>query len=86
MSKPNRDLSDSSFLKSGISHEEVVKRVGVPDSKIGSGMLIYVYNLNDGSNLVLNYGQSERALQIARLVLPNKTSKDIVALNHNLCL
>jgi hypothetical protein len=46
---------DLSFLKSGISYDEIVAQIGEADRNIGSGINIFQYDFPDGSVLTLQF-------------------------------
>ena len=52
-SKP--ELSDFDFVELGMSYDEVVSRMGEEDRDIGSGIHLMVYELVDGTEIVLSF-------------------------------
>ncbi len=70
-------LEDFSFLKAGISFDEVVAQVGNPDGNIGSGIHIFVYKLQDGSEVHISFIYLDN-LNNASLLLPDGTGKVLV--------
>jgi hypothetical protein len=50
-----RKFSDFEFLKLGMSYDEVVKNVGEADQDIGSGVHLFVYELTDGTEVLLSF-------------------------------
>ncbi|MFV1859603.1 MAG: hypothetical protein ACC647_09675 [Anaerolineales bacterium] len=50
-----RVLSDFEFLQLGMGYEEVVARVGESDRDAGSGVHLMVYELDDGTEIVLSF-------------------------------
>jgi hypothetical protein len=48
-------LSDFEFLELGMEYDQVVKRVGEADRDIGSGVHLMVYELEDGTEIVLSF-------------------------------
>lgn len=46
---------DLSFIEKGMSYDSIVENLGEPDAEIGSGIHIFVYNLEDGSKLTLSF-------------------------------
>jgi hypothetical protein len=48
-------LSDFEFLELGMEYDEVVTRVGEADRDIGSGIHLMVYELEDGTEIVLSF-------------------------------
>ncbi len=48
-------LSDFDFLQIGMGYEEVVTRVGDSDRDAGSGTHLMVYELDDGTEIVLSF-------------------------------
>jgi hypothetical protein len=61
-------LSDFSFLDPGMTYEEVVSRVGEPDRDVGSGVHLFVYDLDDGSELMLSFISLESLQAVYRYV------------------
>jgi hypothetical protein len=75
--KEKLTLDDFSFLKAGISFDEVVVKVGNPEDDIGSGFHIFVYNLQDGSVVLLCFGSLDH-IQYASITFPDGTAKFLV--------
>jgi hypothetical protein len=48
-------LSDFSFIDIGMSYDDIVERVGEPDRDVGSGVYLFVYDLNDGGEIMLSF-------------------------------
>lgn len=48
-------IADFDFLELGMSYDEVVGKVGEADSDIGSGIHLKVYQLEDGTELILSF-------------------------------
>ncbi len=48
-------LSDFEFLELGMEYDEVVAKVGEADRDIGSGIHLMVYELGDGTELVMSF-------------------------------
>lgn len=74
------DLKRTSFstLKRGMGANEILPLVGAPHRQVGSGLLIYEYDLENGSKMMLNYGPHGAALWKARIVHPDGTKEMIV--------
>jgi len=74
------DLQRTNFsaLKRGMLSKEIVPLVGAPHRRAGSGMIIYEYDLQDGSKILLNYGPNGSALWKARIIHPDGTKEMIV--------
>lgn len=55
--RDNRDLSlsDFDFLRIGMSYPEVVAEVGEANRDVGSGIHLMVYELQDGTELMLSF-------------------------------
>jgi hypothetical protein len=49
------ELADFDFLELGMSYDEIVSRVGEADRDIGSGVHLMVYELADGTEIVLSF-------------------------------
>jgi hypothetical protein len=47
--------ADFEFLEIGMSYDEIVARVGPADREVGSGLHIFVYDLDDGSQMTLSF-------------------------------
>jgi hypothetical protein len=67
---PKHDISDFSFLKKGMSYQQIVDKVGEPDEEVGSGAYIYIYYLSDGRSVALSFIQLS-SLYSARLIKEN---------------
>ena len=48
-------LANFDFLELGMSYDEVVDKVGEADRDIGSGIFLMVYQLDDGTELILSF-------------------------------
>jgi hypothetical protein len=48
-------LRDFSFLSIGMSYDQIVSNVGVPDRDVGSGVYLFQYDLNDGRKIMLQF-------------------------------
>jgi len=48
-------LADFDFLELGMSYDEVVAKIGEADRDIGSGINLKVYQLEDGTELILSF-------------------------------
>lgn len=73
-----RKLDDFDFLKVGMSLDEIEKQVGGPDRNVGSGVIIVVYDLSNGSKVYLGFGSDITNLLEASVYLPDGTVKRIV--------
>jgi len=49
------ELSDFDFLELGMPYDEVVSRMGEADRDVGSGIHLMVYELADGTEIVLSF-------------------------------
>lgn len=59
-----RKVSDFEFLKVGDLRTEILDKFGEPDDNIGSGLHIYVYNIEDEKNIVLNFSADDKLTKI----------------------
>ena len=75
ISKPA--LSDFEFLELGMEYDQVVTRVGEADRDIGSGVHLMVYELEDGTELVLSF-PSLTSLAAAYLYDPESGDREII--------
>jgi len=48
-----RTVEQFQFLQPGVAITEVVTRVGKPDMEVGYGQVSWIYNLADGSELLI---------------------------------
>ena len=69
---------DFEFLSYGMEREEVEEKLGKPHRFVGSGITMPVYNLVDGSYVILNYGVEYKSLEFATLVSKDNKSKEIL--------
>ena len=65
--------SDLEFIREGISYDEVISRIGEPKKDIGSGVYLFEYNLDDGSQLRLGFIQLD---YLFRAVIIEKDGKE----------
>ena len=70
--------TDFDFLVVGISYDDVVARVGPPARDIGSGTYLYVYDLNDGSEMLLSFIRLD-SLYSAAIRYPDGRTEFIVS-------
>lgn len=54
-SDDDRDFSDFEFLKLGMSYDVVIANVGEADRDSGSGVHLLVYELTDGTEMLLSF-------------------------------
>ena len=66
-----RDLAsfESALLQSDRSFDALCSRVGPPDWETGSGLMIFVYDLLDGSQIWLGYGGPEDLMYARHIAL-----------------
>jgi hypothetical protein len=64
-------------LKKGMNYDEVISKVGRPSRFGGSGVPLYVYDLECGGFLTLNFGTYENSLQLASYTDKNGKSGDL---------
>ncbi len=70
------------FLEFLISYDEIVAQLGPPDEKLKTGMTMYMYYFEDGSELMLVFYPSEDYVLLlisALLTLPDGTRVDLVS-------
>jgi len=70
-------LSDFEFLELGMEYDQVVTRVGEADRDIGSGVHLMVYELEDGTELVLSF-PSLTSLAAAYLYDPESGNQELI--------
>ena len=70
-------LSDFEFLELGMEYDQVVTRVGEADRDIGSGVHLMVYELEDGTELVLSF-PSLTSLTAAYLYDPESGYRELI--------
>jgi hypothetical protein len=69
-SAPKRyDIDYYKALPKGIIFSEIEKIIGQPDSDIGSGVHIYVYKQNDGSEVWLGYRDPDTLLYVKQKLI-----------------
>lgn len=68
--RSKRTIEDFSFLKKGISYQQIVSTLGEPDKELGSGAYVYVYSLSDGTSVTLSFINLDK-LYSARLLDKN---------------
>lgn len=70
-------LADFQFLRLGMPHQEVVTQVGEADRDIGSGVHLMVYDLQDGTEMVLSFPSLD-ALAAAYLYKPESDERQVI--------
>jgi len=70
-------LSDFSFLKLGMSYDEIKTQVGPTERDVGSGLYIFVYQLSDGRELGLTFADLDNLLG-ATLYNPQTSTREKV--------
>ncbi len=71
-------LEDFDFLVLGMTYNDVVAVVGPADENVGSGLMIYRYELADGTSLLLNFGPAGDDLWRAFRAFPDGTRELIL--------
>src|SRR4030065_2334488 len=69
--------SDFDFLRLGMSYQEVVARVGEADRDVGSGINIMVYDLSDGTQLMLSFPSLDNLMAV-HLYDPDRDSRELI--------
>jgi len=69
--------SDFDFLRLGMSYQEVVARVGEADRDVGSGIHIMVYDLSDGTQLMLSFPSLDNLVAV-HLYDPDRDTRDLI--------
>ena len=69
--------SDFDFLRLGMSYQEVVDRVGEADRDVGSGIHIMVYDLSDGTQLMLSYASLDNLMAV-HLYDPDRDTRELI--------
>jgi hypothetical protein len=72
-----RKFSDFEFLKLGMSYAEVVENIGESDRDIGSGVHLFVYELSDGTEVLLSFVSLD-ALQAVYRYDPQKDTRVLI--------
>lgn len=62
-------------LRKGMSYEEIISIVGEPDQDIGSGLHVYLYNLADGTEVIVGVGDG---LMYVKQRISNDTYVDLI--------
>lgn len=75
--------ADFGFVELGMSMAEIARYVGLPSREVGSGTFVFVYDLDDGSEVILAFGGSTDQLESAILQLPDGQRESLLdALNN----
>ena len=69
--------SDFDFLRLGMSYQEVVARVGEADRDVGSGIHIMVYDLSDGTQIMLSFPSLDRLIAV-HLYDPDRDTRELI--------
>ena len=72
-----RKISDFEFLKLGMSYDEVIENVGEADRDIGSGVHLFVYELTDGTEVLLSFVSLDD-LQAVYRYDPKKDAREVI--------
>ena len=72
-------LADIQALKAGMTPEEVVEQLGKPQRTTGFGVQLDVYDLDDGTYVMLGYGPQRDRLRSIRWVHKDGTYEDILS-------
>lgn len=65
------------FIKEGISYNEVVAHLGEPSCNVGSGVYLFVYELEDGGRLIVGFSNLDY-LDQAAIFEKDGTSKGLL--------
>lgn len=69
--------SDFEFIQLGMSYQEVVEQVGEADREIGSGVHLMVYDLQDGTQMILSFPSLD-TLSAAYLYDPESDERQMI--------
>ena len=69
--------SDFEFLRLGMSYQEVVARVGEADRDVGSGLSLMVYDLSDGTQLMLSFPSPDNLIAV-HLYDPDRDTRELI--------
>ena len=69
--------SDFDFLRLRMSYQEVVARVGEADRDVGSGIHIMVYDLSDGTQLMLSFASLDNLMAV-HLYDPDRDTRELI--------
>ena len=69
--------SDFDFLRLGMSYQEVVSRVGEAERDVGSGIHILVYDLTDGTQLMLSFPSLDNLMAV-HLYDPERDARELI--------
>lgn len=78
LSFQGRKRADFDFLKTGISYQEIVARVGKADRDTGFGSYIFEYDLADGSILCIQFMMSLESIDRAYVVYADGRGEAII--------
>jgi hypothetical protein len=67
----SRQVEDFEFLELGISYQEVVAHVGEPDEEVGSGVHVFLYQLDKDRYILLSFISLD-SLHSAQLIDDNE--------------
>lgn len=73
----NLNASDFTFLKLGMTYQDVVEQVGEADRDIGSGVHLMVYDLQDGTQMILSFPSLD-SLSAAYLYNPESDERQLI--------
>jgi hypothetical protein len=70
---PSRSLDEFKKLTLEMSFAQVCMAVGVPAWEAGSGLLIYVYDLADGSRVLVGFAGPAEMVYVNQLLVNGET-------------
>jgi hypothetical protein len=68
-----RDLAYFSLFDSRNTMMDVVRKCGTPDYDAGSGLYVFIYNLEDGSRIAVSTADLKRLAAIGHLTVDGRT-------------
>jgi hypothetical protein len=69
-----RDLSCFQSIRADMTMVDVVKRCGIPDEHVGSGIYIFVYHLRDGGSVAVGTPDLKRLFDVTHTDANGKSS------------
>ena len=69
--------SDFDFLRLGMSYQEVVDQVGEADRDAGSGISLMVYELADGTEMMLSFPTLDNLIAV-HLYDPKSDTREVI--------
>jgi hypothetical protein len=73
-----RNIEPYRTIQSGMSYLDICKIVGIPDNDVGSGIYVFQYNLDDGSDIKIGFISLDKVYYVYHSVRNNQGEWKII--------